>query len=158
MRLHQIKSSIIPDWILCEVKGIYQHLLNGVQAGITEIFRFTTDGRSDTVIESDHHADASGPHIHVSMGYRRNQLACFDATWQNNKLGGVPFANTLYQFDSKEILIRRTLGGHNFHERLPKPERFVALPLLHIFTGKAVREAYSLSRGGQVNSKYKRSQ
>lgn len=124
--------------------------MNGTPADTTESFRLITDGKPDTVVESDRHADAFDLHIHVSAGYHRNRLDHFNVTWQNNNPDAVRFANAHYQFDSKEILVHRALDGRDFHERLPRPERFIVLPLLQIFTGKAVREAYSLSRGGQV--------
>jgi len=121
--------------------------MNGTQADITETFRFISDGTTDTVIESERHSEAFGSHIHVSAAYDKKKLAHFDVEWQNKNRNAVQYANAHYQFEEKEILVHRSIDEQKFHECLPIPERFTVLPLLRIFTGKAIREAYVLGRG-----------
>ena len=124
--------------------------MNGTQADITETFRFISNGKSDTVIESERHAETFGSRIHVSAVYSKKKIKHFDVEWQNKNRNAVHYANAHYQFEEKEIPVHRNIDGQEFHERLPKPERFIALPLLRIFTGKAIRENYVLGRGDWV--------
>ena len=121
--------------------------MNGTQANITETFRFNSNGTADTVIESERHAEAFGSHIRVSAYYSKKKLRHFNIEWQNKNQDAVLYANAHYQFEEKEILVHRNIDEHEFHERLPIPDRFTVLPLLRIFTGKAIREAYALGRG-----------
>lgn len=124
--------------------------MNGTQANITETFRITSTAEADTVIEAFRHAEAFGSQIKVVAEYKENQLAHFDIEWQNDNPNAVQFANAHYQFEETEINVYRNLDGREFHERLPKPEIFTVLPLLRVFTGKTIREAYELGGGRRV--------
>jgi len=132
------------------VNGTYHYWMNGTQEDITETFRFISDGTADTVIESERHAEAFGSHIQVSAVYNRKKLTRFNVEWRNKNQNAVQHANAHYQFEQKEILVHRNIDEQEFHERLPIPERFTALPLLRIFTGKAIREAYAIGHGDKV--------
>ena len=132
------------------MNGTYHYWVNGTQADITESFRFISNGKADTVIESDRHAENFGSHIRVSAAYNKKKLTRFDVEWQNVNQNAVQYANAHYQFEEKEILVHRNIDGQEFHERLPIPERFTVLPLLRIFTGKTIRETYVLGRGDWV--------
>ena len=132
------------------MKGTYYYWINGSQADITESFRLTSNGEAHTVIESERHAEAFGSHIHVAAVYNKKQLTHFDIEWQNKNQTAVQYANAHYQFEEKEILVHRNINGREFHESLPIPERFTTLPLLRIFTGKAIRETYILGHGEKI--------
>lgn len=121
--------------------------MNGTQADITESFRIDSTDKPATVIESSRHADAFDSHIKVIAHYQSHHLTHFDIEWQNGNANAVQFANAHYQFEENEIQIYRNLDGREFHERLPNPVIFTALPLLRIFTGKAIRSAYELGHG-----------
>ena len=132
--------------------------MNGTQADITESFCFismpdpfgSAQGKPATVIESERFAPAFLSRIAVTATYQDSQLSHFDVEWQNDNLNAVKFASAHYQFDPNEIIVHRNLDGREFHERLPKPEVFTVLPLLRVFTGKAIREAYQLGSGNRV--------
>lgn len=132
------------------MNGTYRYWMNGTQTDINETFRITLTDRADTVIEAFRHAEAFGSQIKVVAEYKENQLAHFDIEWQNTNPNAVQFASAHYQFDPNEINVYRNLDGREFHERLPKPEIFTTLPLLRVFTGKAIREAYQLGGGRRV--------
>ena len=124
--------------------------MNGIQADITETFRFISNGTVDTITESERHAEAFGSHIRVLAAYNKKQLMHFDIEWQNKNQNAVQFANAHYQFEGNEILVHRNIDGQEFHERLPIPDRFTVLPLLRIFTGKVIRQTYAIGRGDWV--------
>jgi len=124
--------------------------MNGTQTDITESFRLITADKPDTVIEVFRYAETFGSHIKVTAHYTENQLTHFDVEWQNTSANAVKFASAQYQFEETEIHVHRNLDGREFYERLPKPQVFTVLPLLRIFTGTAIRQAYSLGRGNQV--------
>jgi len=124
--------------------------MNSTQTDITESFRIISDGTTDTVIESERHTETFGSHIRVSAVYKRKKLTQFNIEWRNKNQDAVQYANAHYQFEEKEILVHRSIDEQKFHECLPIPERFTVLPLLRIFTGKAIREAYALGRGNWV--------
>ena len=124
--------------------------MNGTQADITESFRFISTPEADTVIESERNAPAFLSRIAVTATYHDSHLSHFDVEWQNDNLNAVKFASAHYQFDPSEIIVHRNLDGREFHERLPKPEHFTVLPLLRVFTGRAVREAFQLGCGNRV--------
>ncbi len=132
------------------MNGTYHYWMNGTQADITESFRFVSTSEADTVIESVRHAETFGSHIAVTATYHDSQLPYFDVEWQNDNPNAVKFASAHYQFDPNEINVYRNLEGREFHERLPKPEVFTVLPLLRVFTGKAIRETYALGHGGRI--------
>ena len=129
------------------MNGTYHYWANGIQADITETFRLTSNGTVDTVIESKRYAGAFGSHIRVLAVYNKRELTYFDVEWQNKSQNAVQYANAHYQFEEKEILIHRNIDGQEFQEQLPTPERFTVLPLLRIFTGKAIRETCTLGNG-----------
>ena len=132
------------------MNGHYHYWMNGIQSDITESFRITTTDEADTVIESFRYTEAFGSQIKVVAHYTENHLAHFDVEWQNTNANAVQFANARYQFTEKEILVHRNIDGQAFHERLPSPETFTVLPLLRIFTGKAIRQAHQLGNGQRV--------
>ena len=132
------------------ITGQYLYWMNGTQSDITESFRIISNETADTVIESSRHTESFGSQIKVVAGYKENQLAHFDIEWQNTNPNAVQFANAHYQFDSNEIIVHRNLDGREFHERLPSPAIFSVLPLLRIFTGKAIRNTYELGHGGRI--------
>jgi hypothetical protein len=132
------------------MNGTYHYWMNGTLSDITESFRFISNGTSDTVIESERHAPAFGSRIKVTAHYKANQLTHFNVDWQNDNANAVKFATAQYQFEENEILVHRNLNGREFHERLPKPQVFTVLPLLRIFTGKAIRETHALGQGRHV--------
>ena len=132
------------------MNGSYHYWMNGTQTDITESFRIITTPEPATVIESFRHAETFGSQIKVVAHYTENQLAHFNVEWQNTNVNAVKFANAHYQFDSNEINVHRNLDGREFHERLPKPQAFTVLPLLRVFTGKAIREAHQLGHGNRV--------
>jgi len=132
------------------VKGTYHYWINGTKADITETFRFTSNGTAGTVIESERHAETFGAYIHVSAVYNGKKLTHFNVEWQNKNQNAVQHANAHYQFEETEILVHRNIDGQEFHERIPIPERFTTLPLLRIFTGKAIRETYIIGHGDIV--------
>jgi len=132
------------------VNGTYHYWMNGTQADITESFRIDSTDKPATVIESSRHADAFDSHIKVIAHYQLNHLTHFDVEWQNGNANAVQFASAHYQFEENEIHVYRNLDGREFQERLPKPQAFTALPLLRVFTGKAIRETYALGHGGRI--------
>lgn len=132
------------------MNGTYHYWMNGTQADITESFRFISTPEADTVIESVRHAETFGSHIAVTATYHDSQLSHFDVEWQNDNPNAVKFASVHYQFDPNEINVYRNLDGREFHERLPKPEVFTVLPLLRVFTGRAIREVFQLGGGRRV--------
>lgn len=132
------------------MNGTYHYWMNGTQTDITESFRITTTPEFDTVIEAFRHAETFGSHIKVSAHYTDNQLAHFDVEWRNTNADAVKFASAHYQFDRNMIHVHRNLDGREFHEHLPKPQVFTVLPLLRIFTGKAIRAVCQLGNGGRI--------
>lgn len=126
------------------LSGKYNYWMNGTRSDITESFRIFTTPEADTVIESDRRAETFGSHIKVTAHYRSNIITHFDVEWQNDSPNAVKFANAHYQFAENEILVHRNVDGQEFHERLPKPQSFTVLPLLRVFTGRAIRQTYSL--------------
>jgi hypothetical protein len=132
------------------VNGTYHYWTNGAQSDITESFRLFTTPELATVIESIRHAASFGSHIKVIAHYKENQLKHFEVEWQNINADAVKFATAHYQFEATEIHVHRNLDGREFHERLPKPQIFTVLPLLRVFTGKAIREVYALGHGQPI--------
>jgi hypothetical protein len=132
------------------MNGSYHYWMNGTRTDITETFRITTAGTSATVIESQRHAEAFGSQIKVTAHYMADQLLHFAVEWQNTTPGAIREARAHYQFDTDNIHVRRLLDGRVFHEHLPRPHAFTVLPLLRVFTGRAIRQAYALGRGGKV--------
>jgi len=124
--------------------------MNGRQADITETFRFISDGTTDTVIESERHAQVFDSRIAVRAVYTREHISHFEVEWQNGNTDAVKFASAHYQFTADKIIVHRNIDEQAFLETLPMPEVFIVLPLLRIFTGKAIREAYALGRGDWV--------
>ncbi len=132
------------------MKGTYHYWTNGTQSDITESFRIYAADAADTVIESFRHTETFGSHIKVIAHYQSNLLTHFNVAWQNDSPNAVKFASAHYQFNSNEIVVHRDLDGQEFHERLPKPQVFAVLPLLRIFTGKAIRSTFELGRGQRL--------
>ena len=132
------------------MNGTYRYWMNGTQADITESFRIISTPEADTVIESIRSAPAFLSRIAVTATYHDSQLSHFDVEWQNDNSNTVKFASAHYQFDPNEIIVHRNLDGREFHERLPKPEVLTVLPLLRVFTGKAIHEAFQLGCGRQI--------
>ena len=124
--------------------------MNGTQTDITETFRIISTLEAETVIESERLASAFLSRIAVTATYQNSQLSHFDVESQNDNPNAVKFASAHYQFDLNEINVYRNLDGREFHEHLPKPEVFTVLPLLRVFTGKAIREASQLGGGRRV--------
>jgi hypothetical protein len=132
------------------MNGAYHYWMNGTQSDITEAFRITTTDEADTVIESDRHAESFGSQINVVAQYIENQLAHFDIEWQNTNPNAVKFASAHYQFTEKKIIVNRNIDEQTFLETLPAPEVFTVLPLLRVFTGKAIRQTFALGNGGRI--------
>jgi len=140
------------------VKGTYHYWMNGTQADITETFRFISNGTSfgsaqdkpDTVIESERHAPAFNSRIAARASYQNGRITHFDIEWQNDNADAVKFANAHYQFTEDKIIVNRNIDEQAFLETLPMPEVFVVLPLLRVFTGKAIRQTFELGNGQRV--------
>ncbi len=124
--------------------------MNGTQADITETFRIFLNDQADTVIESERHAPAFDSRIAAQAFYQNGRISHFEIEWQNGNEGAVKFANAHYQFDTDKIVVTRDIDGKHFLETLPTPEVFVVLPLLRVFTGKAIRETFELGKRQRV--------
>jgi len=129
------------------VNGTYHYWMNGTLSDITETFRITTNGTTDTVIESERNAPTFNSRIAAKAFYKNGHIFRFEIEWQNENTGAVQFANAHYQFTENEILVTRDIDGMHFLETLPRPEAFTVLPLLRVFTGKAIRETFELGQG-----------
>ena len=130
--------------------GKYFYWMNGKLTDITETFRIISNGTSDTVIESERNAPTFNSRIAAKAFYKNEHITQFEVEWQNGNEGAVQFANAHYQFTSDNILVTRDIDGGHFLETLPRPEIFTVLPLLRIFTGKAIRQTFELGNGQRV--------
>ena len=124
--------------------------MNGTLADITETFRIFINDQADTVIESERHAPAFKSRIAAKALYQNERISHFEIEWENRNKDAVQFANAHYQFTSSEILVTRDIDGGHFLETLPMPEVSVVLPLLRVFTGRAIRETFELGKGIHV--------
>jgi hypothetical protein len=124
--------------------------MNGTPTDITETFRITSNDKSDTVIESERNASAFNSRIAAQASYKNGGISQFEIEWQNDNEGAVKFASAHYQFTEDKILVNRNIDEQAFLETLPMPEVFIVLPLLRVFTGKAIREAFELGQGQRV--------
>jgi len=124
--------------------------MNGTPTDITETFRITSNDKSDTVIESERNAPAFDSRIAARASYQNGRITHFEIEWQNNNADAVKFASAHYQFTEDKILVNRNIDEQAFLETLPMPEVFIVLPLLRVFIGKAIREAFELGQGQRV--------
>jgi hypothetical protein len=124
--------------------------MNGTQADITENFRVISNGTVDTVIESERNAPAFNSRIIAQASYQNGRISQFEIEWQNSNENAVQFANAHYQFTEDKIIVNRNVDEQAFLETLPTPEVFIVLPLLRVFTGKAIRETFDLGKGQRV--------
>lgn len=132
------------------MRGTYHYWMNGTLSDITETFRFTSNGTADTVIETKRHAPTFNSRIAARALYKNKRISQFEIEWENGNEGSVKFANAHYQFTVDNILVTRDIDGAHFSEKLPMPEVFTVLPLLRVFTGTAIREAFELGQGQRV--------
>ena len=132
------------------MNGTYHYWMNGTLSGITETFRITLKDQSDTVIESERNAPTFNSRIAAKAFYTNEHITHFEIAWENGNEGAVQFANAYYQFTADEILVTRDIDGGHFLETLPMPEVCVVLPLLRVFTGRAIRETFELGKGIRV--------
>lgn len=130
--------------------GKYHYWMNGTQADITESFRIFSNGTADTVIESFRHAETFGSRINVIAHYTEHRLTRFNVEWENKNPNAVQFANAHYQFIENKIIVNRNIDEQAFLETLPMPEIFTVLPLLRVFTGKAIRQSFALGNGVRI--------
>ncbi len=133
-----------------DMHGQYQYWMNGSKADITESFRFISTPGAGTVIESFRNAPAFGSRIQVTARYWEQQLKHFNVEWANSNDNAVRSAYAQYRFEEDLIHVDRDLDGRDFHEHLPRPQVFTVLPLLRVFTGRAIRQAHALGRGARV--------
>jgi len=129
------------------MQGIYHYWMNGTLSDITETFRITINDQSDTVIESERNAPTFNSRIAAKASYQHGRIAQFEIEWQNDNEGAVKFANAHYQFTKNKIIVNRNIDEQAFLETLPMPEVFIVLPLLRVFTGKAIRETFEMGQG-----------
>jgi len=132
------------------MNGTYHYWMNGKQADITETFRFTLNEQSDSVTEAERLAPAFDLRIATQAYYKNERISHFEIEWQNNSANAVKYANAHYQFTSDTIIVNRNIDERAFRESLPMPEVFVVLPLLQVFIGKTIREAFELGKGNRV--------
>ena len=130
--------------------GTYHYWMNGRQVDITETFRITLNDQSDSVIEAERIAPAFDSRIDSQAFYKNGRISHFEIEWQNNGTNAVKYASAHYQFTSDMIIVNRNIDEQAFREMLPMPEVFVVLPLLQIFMGKAILEAFELGHGNRV--------
>jgi len=124
--------------------------MNGTQADIIETFRFRSTPEADTVIESERSTPAFDSRIAAQAVYKNGRISHFDIEWQNGSADAVQFANAHYQFTEDKIIVNRNIDEQAFLETLPMPEVFIVLPLLRVFTGKAIRQTFELGNGHRV--------
>jgi len=132
------------------MQGTYHYWMNGTLSDITETFRIISTPESDTVIESERNAPTFYSRIAVRAVYQNERISHFDIEWQNGNTDAVKFANAHYQFTEDKIIVNRNIDEQAFLETLPTPEVFIVLPLLRVFTGKAIRETFRLGNGQRV--------
>lgn len=124
--------------------------MNDTQTDIIETFRFSTTPELDTTIESERHAPAFNSRIAVHAFYASKHISHFEVDWQNGNQDAVHTANAQYQFTTDKIIVNRSIDGQAFLETLSMPEVLIVLPLLRIFTGKAIRQAFEIGNGERV--------
>lgn len=129
------------------MKGTYHYWMNGTLADITETFRIALNDKTDTVIESERNAPAFNSRIAAQASYQNGRISQFEIEWQNGGADAVQYASAHYQFTEDKILVYRNIDEQAFLETLPTPEVFIILPLLRVFTGKAIRESFELGQG-----------
>jgi len=129
------------------MQGIYHYWMNGTLTDITETFRIISTPKSGTVIESERNAPTFNSRIAAKAFYTNGNITHFELEWENGNESAVQFANAHYQFTTDEILVTRDIDGGHFLETLPMPEVCVVLPLLRVFTGRAIRETFELGQG-----------
>jgi hypothetical protein len=121
--------------------------MNGELSDIAETFRIFSNDQSDTVIESERNAPTFNSRISTQAIYKSRRISHFEIEWENRNEGAVQFANAHYQFTVDKILVTRDIDGMHFSEKLPTPEVFTILPLLRVYTGRAIRETFELGKG-----------
>ena len=129
------------------MQGTYHYWMNGTLSDITETFRIIHNNQSDTVIESERNAPAFNSRIAAKAFYKFRHITHFELEWENGNESAVQFANAHYQFTEDKILVNRNIDEQAFLETLPMPEVCVVLPLLRVFTGRAIRETFELGQG-----------
>ena len=132
------------------MNGTYRYWTNGILSDITETFRIISTPKADTVIESERIAPTFNSRIGAKAFYTNGNITHFEIEWENGNESAVQFANAHYQFTADNILITRDIDGKHFLETLPMPEVCIVLPLLRVFTGRAIRETFELGKGIRV--------
>jgi hypothetical protein len=132
-------------------RGSYTYLLNGVEAGVAEIWAMLPQPDGSRSIRAARSAPAFGSSLEVDAVESAGQIIEFEVRWRNTSEGAVAQASAHYRISDSQISVERSLNdGPILHSQISAPRELVVSPLLRIFQGPTIRRVAELGGGERV--------